>query len=217
MSYRKSSIFGKITSGQKKEDSPFAALDNIQITDSTPKPEVASTVVPELKINKELPIGDSRFPWISELDVYLSQLQPNQGFDIPIEIIKGDIPDKRGEQPTGHPRVRQFDSSLRGYIRRNFPKLKISLRCITIDGLPSKHDQGGKLASLRVVCREVGRKVGAVDTPTHKPVPRTTGKKVQLTFKTHVYSYLVGLSNQLGQPVNRVIYQIVEDRMDGKR
>jgi hypothetical protein len=40
---------------------------------------------------------------------------------------------------------------------------------------------------------------------------------VQLTFKTHVYSYLVGLSNQLGQPVNRVIYQIVEDRMDGKR
>jgi len=213
MSYRKSSIFGKITSGQKKEDSPFAALDNIQITDSTPKPEAASTVVPELKINEELPTGDSRFPWMPELDVYLSQLQPNQGFDIPIEIIKGDIPDKRGAQPTGHPRIRQFDSSLRGYIRRNFPKLKISLRCITIDGLPSKQDQGGKLASLRVVCR----KVGTVGTPTHKAAPRTTGKKVQLTFKTHVYSYLVGLSNQLGQPVNRVIYQIVEDRMDGKR
>lgn len=213
MSYRKSSIFGKITSGQKKEDSPFAALDNIQITDSNPKPEVASTAIPELEINEELPTGDARFPWMSELDIYLSQLQPNQGFNIPIEIIKGDIPDKRGAQPTGHPRVRQFDSSLRNYIKRNFPHLKTSIRCITIHDLPSKQDQGSKLASLRVVCL----KVGAVDTPTHKPAPRTTGKKVQLTFKTHVYSYLVGLSSQLGQPVNRVIYQIVEDRMDGKR
>jgi len=212
MSYRKPSIFGKITSGQKKEDSPFAALDNIQITDSTPKPEVASTVVPELKINEELPMRNALFPWMSELNIYLSQLQPNQGFNIPIEIIKGDIPDERGEQPTGHPRVRQFDSSLRNYIRKNFPKLKISLHCITIDGLPSKQDQGGKLASLRVTCR----KVGAVNTPTHKPVPRTIGKKVQLTFKAHVYSYLVGLSSQLGQPINYVIYQIVEDRMDGK-
>jgi len=209
MSYRKSKIFGKITSEQKEGESPFAQLDAIKITGSTPTP---TTVVPELTIEDELPTNLTRFPWLPELDKYLSKMEINQGFDIPIELIIGDMPDKRGEQPTAHLRVRQFDSGLRSYIRKNFPELSVSIRCKTINGLFSKQDQGTKLASLRVIRKE---------TPD-SPIPEDEdssfeSKKIHLTLKPHLYTYLIGLASRTGKPLTHVIYQFIEDRMDGKR
>jgi len=209
MSYRKSKIFGKITSEQKEGESPFARLDAIKITGSTP---TTTTLVPELTIEDELPTNLTRFPWLLELDKYLSKLGVNQGFDIPIELIIGDMPNKRGEQPTAHLRVRQFDSGLRSYLRKNFPELSVSIRCKTINGLFSKHDQGAQLASLRVIRKE---------TPD-SPIPEDEdssfeSKKVHLTLKPHLYTYLIGLATRTGKPLNHVIYQFIEDRMDGKR
>ena len=211
MSYRKSKIFGKLTAEQKQGESPFAQLDAIKITGST-RPPTTATVVPELTIEDELPTNLTRFPWLPELDKYLSKMEINQGFDIPIELIIGDMPDKRGEQPTAHLRVRQFDSGLRSYIRKNFPELSVSIRCKTVNGLLSKQDQGTKLASLRVI-----RKA----TPD-SPIPEDEdssfeSKKVHLTLKPHLYTYLIGLASRTGKPLNHVIYQFIEDRMDGKR
>tara|TARA_R100000656_G_scaffold121608_1_gene96665 strand:- start:84 stop:713 length:630 start_codon:yes stop_codon:yes gene_type:complete len=209
MSYRKSKIFGKLTAEQKQGESPFAQLDAIKITGSTP---TTPTVVPELTIEDELPTNLTRFPWLPELDKYLSKMEINQGFDIPIELIIGDMPDKRGEQPTAHLRVRQFDSGLRSYIRKNFPELSVSIRCKTINGLFSKQDQGTKLASLRVIRKE---------TPD-SPIPEDEdssfeSKKIHLTLKPHLYTYLIGLASRTGKPLTHVIYQFIEDRMDGKR
>jgi len=211
MSYRKSKIFGKITSEQKEGESPFAQLDAIKITGSTPTP---TTVVPELTIEDELPTNLTRFPWLPELDKYLSKLGVNQGFDVPIELIIGDTPNKRGEQPAAHPRVRQFDSGLRSYIRRNFPELSVSIRCKTVNGLLSKQDQGAKLESLRVIRKE------SADSPIPEDKPVETAvssKKINLTLKSHLYTYLIGVASRTGMPLTHVIYQFIEDRMDGKR
>jgi len=209
MSYRKSKIFGKLTAEQKQGDSPFAQLDAIKITDSGHR---ATAVVPELTIEDELPTNLTRFPWLPELDKYLSKMEINQGFDIPIELIIGDMPDKRGEQPTAHLRVRQFDSGLRSYIRKNFPELSVSIRCKTINGLFSKQDQGTKLASLRVIRK------ATPDSPIPEDEDSSFGsKKIHLTLKPHLYTYLIGLASRTGKPLTHVIYQFIEDRMDGKR
>ncbi len=211
MSYRKSKIFGKLTAEQKQAESPFAQLDAITITDSGHR---TPAVVPKLTIENELPANLTRFPWLPELDKYLSKLGVNQGFDIPIELIIGDTPNKRGEKPAGHPRVRQFDSGLRSYIRRNFPQLSVSIRCKTVNGLLSKQDQGAKLASLRVIRKESAES----SIPEDKPVEAAVGsKKINLTLKSHLYTYLIGVASSTGMPLTHVIYQFIEDRMDGKR
>jgi len=212
MSYRKSKIFGKLTAEQKQGESPFAQLDAIKITGPTP---TTTTVVPELTIEDERPTNLTRFPWLPELDQYLSKLGVNQGFDIPIELIIGDMPNKRGEKPAGHLRVRQFDSGLRSYIRRNFPELSVSVRCKTVNGLLSKQDQGAKLASVRVIRTESAES----SIPEDKPVEDSSfeSKKVHLTLKPHLYTYLIGLASRTGKPLNHVIYQFIEDRMEGKR
>ena len=212
MSYRKSKIFGKLTAEQKQAESPFAQLDAITITDSGHR---TPAVVPKLTIANELPANLTRFPWLPELDKYLSKLGVNQGFDIPIELIIGDTPNKRGEKPAGHPRVRQFDSGLRSYIRRNFPQLSVSIRCKTVNGLLSKQDQGAQLESLRVIRKESAES----SIPEDKPVEDSSfeSKKVHLTLKPHLYTYLIGLASRTGKPLNHVIYQFIEDRMDGKR
>tara|TARA_Y100000310_G_C20628082_1_gene787061 strand:+ start:1034 stop:1669 length:636 start_codon:yes stop_codon:yes gene_type:complete len=211
MSYRKSKIFGKLTAEQKQGESPFAQLDAIKITDPTP---TTPTVVPPLKIDSELSSRLNRFPWITELDQYLAKIEVNQGFDIPIGLIKGDVPDKRGAQPSAHPRIRQFDSCLRSYIHRKFPEIIFSVRCKTVNGLFSKQDQGAKLESLRVIRKERAKSPVPEDTP----VDATAGsKKINLNLKSHLYTYLVSVSSSTGMPLTHVIYQFIEDRMDGKR